>query len=90
MTAELASDSSDTWNFDKLNPLIFRTSKEDQNKYSQLSIIIELVIYISQDLTNTVVKEMSCGWAEISQDFFCRTSTNIKLNIMGGTPFKAI
>jgi hypothetical protein len=49
-------------------------------------VILELVYYVSQDANGDNVMEMSCGWGQVPIDFFNRTSSNLKIEIQGGTP----
>ena len=86
ISAELELDTTDTWNFDKLNPIVFRTSKQDKEERPDTVVILELVYYVSQDANGDNVMEMSCGWGQVPIDFFNRTSSNLKIEIQGGTP----
>jgi hypothetical protein len=49
-------------------------------------VILELVIYVSQEATGDKVMEMSCGWAQLPFDLFTRSSSSLKIEIQGGTP----
>lgn len=74
---------------DSLNPILFRTSLQDQSTVlkKDCCLIFELVIYVHQDRKTT---ELSCGWAKIDFEDLSKNTNGAKLEIFGGSPLTKV
>jgi len=70
-----------------LNPLLLRTTKNDDLDKVKVVLVFELVVYVKNGKKTT---EMSCGWSQLELNQCERELTKVKLEIKGGTPMNQI
>jgi hypothetical protein len=83
ISADLVDKSQDLWTFEphsSKNKIILRNAAEIERVKENMTIIIELVIYVTEDdsIRNTV--EISCGYAELELRKFLLPSTTLAPN----------
>lgn len=86
VVATWSAKQEDIWTFkdvNSLNPLLFRSTQEDDLNKEDIVFVFELVVFYKYGLKT---KDMCCGWAEAPLTLCEKANAKVKLPIHGGSP----